>query len=574
MPQKLIIGLLFLLFSLYGVQDALGQFSQFLEESDISRVQAGGSIGVTASAYSVDGIENRRAPGMIQTNANMSFNLFGFSSGISMNYSTDDSKFRQNMNSLSFNANWKWLNVQAGDVNSRFSEYGLGGATIRGGYIRANPGKFLVELTGGRSKRAVRPSLESGFRKPAFEQWAGAAKIGYGNTSTNYFHLSTFYAKDERESITGTNLEIAPRENLTLTPDFQVQFFNGRFTIGSEVTASLFTRDLNSSAVSMDEVDIPSFFTTIFTPRTSSRINYAGMADATLNLDFFNLGLGYERIQPGFESLGRGTVRDDQERIKISPSLRLMNNRINISSNVSLGRDNLLGNRVQTQTNTNANSNIQFIITDYLNVNTTYGLVLNNITAEEIDGQTTGSSQSQISHNVMLQPSLTLRREETTHNISFTGGYMTIESKFDNPGGVQANNYESQSITSALNYAITLPIGLTINSSVNYMTNSSDGIEIQNMGLNVGTSYAFFNRSLSVSANAGLNRNMSEREGPGGNLTETELQQLTGSLNSSYNLTEKDSFNITLRTRSNSVLTGAGREFTELEGSFRYQRRF
>jgi hypothetical protein len=286
------------------------------------------------------------------------------------------------------------------------------------------------------------------------------------------------------------------------------------------------------------------------------------------------LGLGYERIQPGFESLGRGTVRDDQERIKISPTVRLMNNRINISSNVSLGRDNLLGNRVQTQTNTNANSNIQFIITDYLNLNTTYGLVLNNITAEEIDGQTTGSSQSQISHNVMVQPSLTLRREETTHNISLTGGYMSIESKFDNPGGTQGDSYGSESINSALNYAITLPIGLTINSSVNYMTNSSDGIEIQNMGLNVGTSYAFFNRSLSVSANAGLNRNMSEREGPGGNMTETELQQLTGSLNSSYNLTEKDSFNITLRTRSNSVLTGAGREFTELEGSFRYQRRF
>ena len=574
MPQKLTIGLLFLLFSLCGVQDAIGQFSQFLEESDIDRVTAGGTIGVTASAYAVDGIENRRAPGMIQTNANMNFNLFGFSSGINLNYSTDDSQFRQNMNNISFNANWRWLNVQAGDVNARFSEYGLSGATIRGGYIRANPGDFLIELTGGRSKRAVRPSLESGFRRPAFQQWAGAAKIGYGNTSTNYIHLSTFYARDERESITGTNLEIAPRENLTLTPDFQVQFFDGRFTIGSEVTASLYTRDLNSSVVSMDEVDIPSFFTTIFTPRTSSRINYAGLADARLNLDIFNLGLGYERIQPGFESLGRGNVRDDQERIKINPTLRLMNNRLNISSNISLGRDNLLGNRVQTQKNTNVNSNVQYVFSEAFTLSTTYGLMLNNISAEEIDGQTSGGSQSQVSHNLMLQPSVTLRGESYTHNISMTGGYMSIESKFDNQGGAGASNYSSESITTGLNYAITLPAGVTINSSVNYMTNSSDGIEIQNLGFNLGSSYAFFNRRLNVSANAGINRNMSERESPGGVVSETDLQQITGSLNSSYNLTDKDSFTLTLRTRSNSVLTGMGREFTELEGSFRYQRRF
>ncbi|WP_133120153.1 hypothetical protein [Rhodohalobacter barkolensis] len=575
MPHRLKISLLVItLISLASAQRAFGQFSTFLEESNISTATAGGSIGLTASAYSVDGIENRRAPGMIQTNANMNFNLFGFSSGINMNYSTDDSQFRQSMNNISFNATWRWLNIQAGDVSARFSEYGLSGATIRGGYVRMDPGNYLLEITGGRSKRAVRPSLESGFRRPAFQQWAGGVKLGYGSTSSSYFHLSTFYARDEKNSITGSNLDIEPRENLTMTPDFQVELFNGRFTIGSQVTASIFTRDLNSSVVSMDEVNIPSFFTTFYSPRTSTRINYAGIADASMNLDLFSLGLGYERIQPGFESLGRGTVRDDQERIKISPTLRLMNNRINISSNIALGRDNLLGNRVQTQRNTNVNSNVQFVISQDFSLNTTYGLVLNNITAEEIDGQTSGSSQSQISHNVMVQPSLTLRGEEITHNISLTGGYMSIESRFDNQGGMPADNYGSESITSALNYAITLPIGLTLNSSVNYMTNSSDGIEIQNFGFNLGTSYAFFNRSLNVSANAGMNRNINERIGPGDQLTETNIQQLTGSLNSSYNLTDKDSFDITLRTRSNSVLTGAGREFAELEGSFRYQRRF
>lgn len=559
--------------TLFAAQNLYGQASSFLDESNLNTMRAGGSIGVTASAYSVDGIENRRAPGMIQTNANMNFTLFGFSSGLNLNYSTDDSEFRQNMNSLSFNATWKWINLQAGDINTRFSSYGLSGATIRGGYLRIDPGNFLLEMTGGRSKRAVRPSLESGFRRPAFEQWGGAAKIGYGNTSRNYFHLSTFYARDDKSSIQGNNLEIDPRENLTITPDFQLHFFDGRFTIGSEVTASIFTQDLNSDALSMDAVAVPSFFTNIFTPRASSKVNYAGMADASLQLDFFNLGLGYERIQPGFESLGRGTVRDDQEKIKVSPALRLMNNRLNISSNISLGRDNLLGNRVQTQQNTNINNSVQFVITEGLSVNTTYGLMINSIKAEEVDGEVFGSNQTQISHNAMVQPSLSIRGEEYTHNISVSGGYTLIESKFDDEGS-EGMDYSSTSITSMLNYSITLPMGVTLTSSFNYMTNSSGDVDIENFGFNLGGNYALFNRKLNFSLNAGMNVNTNEREDFSGGIVSNKLQQITGSLNSSYNLTEKDSFNITIRTRNNSVVEGAGQEFTELEGSFRYQRRF
>jgi len=562
-----------LILTLSAVRSLHAQGSSFLDETNLTIMDTGGNIGVTASGYSVDGIENRRAPGMIQTNANMNFTLFGFSSGLNMNYSTDDSELRQNMNAMSFNAMWRWVNIQAGDINTQFSQYGLGGATIRGGYLRLEPGNYLLELTGGRSKRAVRPSLESGFRRPAFEQWAGAAKIGYGNTSRNYFHLSTFYARDEKTSIQGTNLEVDPRENLTVTPDFQVHFFDGRFTIGSEVTASVFTQDLNSDVVSVSEAGVPSFFTSIFTPRASTKVNYAGIADASLNLDMFNLGFGYERIQPGFESLGRGTVRDDQERITLDPALRLMNNRLNISSNISLGRDNLLGNRVQTQQNTDISNNMQIVLTEAFSLNASYGLMLNSIKAEEVDGEAIGNNQTQTSHNVMVQPSLSLRGEDYTHNISVSGGYMLIESKLDD-SGMAGMDYSSASITSMLNYSITMPNGLTLNSSVNYMTNSSEDVDIENIGLNLGTNYALFNRKLNLTANAGMNMNSNEREDFSGDTISTKLQQITGSLNSSYNLTDKDSFDLTLRTRSNSVVDGNGQEFTELEGSFRYQRRF
>lgn len=565
---------LILITAIVCVGEAYSQSGSFFDETDLDPFTLGGSIGVSASFYTVDGIENRRAPGMIQSNASMSFSTFGLRSGFNMNYSTDESGLRQNMNTISYSASWRWINLQAGDMNTRFSDYGLNGATVRGGYLRFDPGDFLLELIGGRSRRAVRPSFETGFREPSFEQWAYGGKIGYGSTNRSYFHFSTFYALDNRTSIEGTNLEVTPKENLTLTPDFQVQFFDGRVTIGSELSASIFTRDLNSDQVPIGQVDIPDFFGVIYSPRVSSKVNYAGNANASFVLDFMSLSLDYERIQPGYQSLGTGRTRDDQEKIGINPTIRFLDNRISVGTNYSFSRDNLLGNRVQTQKNTNAGMNVQYSISEFVSLNANYNLLYNSIEPEDVDGESFATGQQQISHNVMLQPSFTIRQDQTTHSISVSGGFMSIESRFDSSDEFSQDPMRSESITSGLNYSISLPSGLSFNSSTNYMTNRSDDIDLNNYGLNLGSSYALFDRKLTLSVNAGMNRNRSERETFDGSLITTKVQQITGGLNSSYQLTDKDTFNLTLRTRNNSVQQGDGREFTELEGSFRYQRRF
>lgn len=549
--------------------------SSFWDDTDLDEFSTGGSIGLQASAYTADGIENRRAPGVIEATSDLNFRLFGLQSGFNMNYSTDDSGFRQNMNRLSFNSSWRWLTVRAGDVAPRFSEYGLNGANIRGAYLRMSPGDFLLELTGGRSRRAIQPGVETGFRDPSFEQWAVAGKIGYGSTNRSYFHFSTFYAIDDRTSLEQQNLDISPRENLTLTPDFQVSLFDGRFTFGSEVTASVYTRDLNRSPIPLDETDIPGFIGSIYSPRVSSRVNYAGDLHASLSVDFFDLGLGYERVQPGFESLGMSRVRDDQERFRISPSMRFLQNRLTISTDVSHGRDNLLGTRLQTQSNTNASANVQMVFSERFSLNTNYNLVLNNMSSESGDEEAGTAGQSQISHNIMLQPTFTLMRNDYTHNISVTGGYLTMDNRFDDEMQANGADFGSTSITSALSYSVTLPTGLTINSSANYLINRSEQVDIDNLGLNAGASYSLMNRRLTLSANSGFSLNTNERDAAAtGEQVRTRIRQLTTSINSSYRFTDRDSFSLRLRVRNNTVAEGSGREFTELEGSFQYQRSF
>lgn len=555
------------------VDSAVAQRSSFWDDTDLVPFQKGGSVGLTASAYTADGIENRRAPGVLQTFANLNFSVFGLRSGFNLNYSTDETGLRQNMNKLAYRANWRWLTVQAGDVNAQLSDYGLNGTTIRGGYVRAQPGNFLLELTGGRSRRVVRPSLQSGFREPAFEQWAFGGKVGVGRTTGSYFHLSSFYAKDDIASLQEELVIIKPQENLTITPDFRVDLWEGKFSLESQVTVSAFTRDLNSSSISSSK--IPGIVTFIYEPTVSTRLNYAGQASASFQSNPFDLTIGYERIQPGYVSLGRGRIRNDQETISLSPTARFFRNRLSVQSDITLSRDNLLGNRLQTQSTTNVVTSMQMLFTEMFNLTASYNLLLNDVDMESAEGvdQTLGG-QSQSSHNLMLQPNFTISGEEFIHNITLSGGYLRVESKVNGDPQAQNLSYLSESYTGMLSYAITFPIGLTVNSSGNYLTNQSDAGDIVNYGVNLGTSYALFNRELSLSVNVGLNQNRFERVLPSGPTMTNRFRQLTGSVNTSYRLTTKDTFNLTIRSRRNQVLNGSGNEFTELEGSFRYQRTF
>lgn len=558
------------------VNNLQAQTDPVLEGSDLRPLTVNGSVGFMVQGYTASGIRNRRAPGLAQGTADVDFSVLGFSSGINLLYSTDQSSLRQNMNKLRFDSSWKWLQISAGDVSPTFSRYGLRGVTIRGGHVQVTPGNFLMEFTGGRSQRAVRVSLEEGFREPAFERWTVAGKIGVGRESSSHFHLSTHYSIDDTQSLEQAGT-ITAQENLTMTPNFQMDFFGGRFSISSEVTASAFTRDLSSTEISVGDY-VPGFIANLYKPTASTRITYAGEAEAALSLNRFGLTTGYERIQPGYRSLGLSRIRDDQEKIRLNPSVRLFQNRLNITANLAFGRDNLTGNRLQTQSNQTLGANVQASLSEKLMLNASYNLYTNEVKS---DGETATDNglinQQQASHNIMLQPTLTFLTGEHTHSISTTASYMTISNEFTGMGSTGANEMRSETITTALSYSLTFPVGLSINTSGNYLINESDRFSSNTLGFNAGTSYAFFNRSFTLSVNAGMYQNSNERMAAGGangvNFTNVN-RQLTANVNAGYRLGNKNTFNLTVRSRSNQAVEGTGTGYSELEARFRYQRGF
>lgn len=571
--MRILPGCILLVLVLAGV--ARAQTDPVLEDSDIRPFTASGSIGISAQAYSASGIAARRAPLVGQTNANVNFSLFGLSSGISLLYSSDQSRLRQNMNNLSFNASWRWLTVQAGDVSPNLSQYGLNGITIRGGYLRIDPGSFYLELAGGRSRKQVSLSSQEGFRDPAYERWAMAGKIGFGRKERSHFFLSSHYSIDKSETLQNPG-PAKPQENLTLTPDFKLSFLGGRLNFGSEVTVSAYTRDLNTTTIPLDETNVPGFLQNIFQPHVSTRINYAGQASADVSMDSWGLGLNYERIQPGYMSLGVSRVRDDHEQIQVSPTLSLAKGRVKFNSSLSFGRNNLLDTRLQTQRNTNVGTNLQVQLTDLIFVNASYNYFLNDVSSS---GSTTQPSaavdQQQISHNFMLQPTVSIISGTTTHTFSLTASYLTLSNSFE--GGTSGTpDYNSDTYTTSLSYSLAFPSGLSLNSSGNYLVNSSARVENTTMGINAGASYAFFDRKMTVSLNTGFNQNRNESSAyqAGSPAFKTKIQQVMVNMNANYRLTGKDTFSLRVRNRNNRIVNGTGSTYTEIEGSFQYQHRF
>lgn len=556
---------------------AWGQTNPIFEDSNILPFAASGSIIISANTYTASGIGNRRAPASLQSTANINFSLFGFRSGLNMLYSTDQSGLRQNLNNLNFNAQWKWITIQAGDVSPSLSKYGISGTTIRGGHLKITPGKWHAEFSGGRSKRAVQDnSSQSGFREAAFKRWAIAGKIGYEGDSDNHFYLSTHYEVDKTESLDNP-MGITPKENLTLTPDLKLSFFDNKVSLESQVTFSSFTRDLNSTKIPLTDTGVPDFLSNLMQPHLSSRVNYAGQATANLRLNSFGVQVGYERIQPGFISLGTGEIEDDKQNITISPSARFFNSKLSVQGNLTLGRDNLLNNRIQTRRNTGINANVQVQATNKITISGSYNLLLHSFTANSgalTSPQTAPPDQKQISHTAMLQPSITFQDGGTTHTISLSASYFTFNLNFDEDGPSVPMGSTSDTYSNSVTYNLTFSNGLALNSMANVLVNNSSNAESLTLGGNFGGSYTMLERKLSLSLNGGFNQNRNTTTFSNASNLQMKAQQFTLNLTGNYRLTSRDTFSITARSRSNNVVEGGSSNYSEFEVNFRYQHRF
>ena len=563
----------FLFLLLLSVKNPL--FAQeTIGETDIEPYTFSGNIGLQTHAYTTTQDFNRREPLGALLTANAEYSILGFTSGLDIRYSTDTNEFRQNMNRIQFNGSWRWITLSAGDVMPAYSEFGLRGTQLRGGEIRLSPGPVYFNVTAGQLNKAIQRPDGGLARQVAFERWLYAFAIGAGDENGSNFDISGFYGRDNenslpdsvRANLAGTTL--LPAENVGLTPKFQLSFFEEAFKIGAETTVSAYTRDQNSPEISTQDVDVPDFLINLFQPRNSTRVTYAGIAHTGLNLDLFSMRAEFERIMPGFESMGLRQLRDDQQTLSIYPSFNLIDGRLTIDGTFMVSEDNLLDNRLSTQNRQNMSLNTNARLTDSFSLGGGYSRFL---AYTESDGGGGNRDHEQISQIFQLFPSFSFMNGGVSHSITLTGVYQAIDIQFPVQNGTELS--ESHTITGSLSYGLAMSGGLSFNNSLNYVTGESPGSTFSTAGVSVGAGYAFLEGKMNVNLtlNGSFNTFESVSAGVSG---KSENAQLNGNFITTYRLTSDTSFQLNIRSQNNSIITGAGDGFSELEGRFKFQQRF
>ncbi len=578
------------------------QITDPLPETDIRPVTFSGSLGILSEAYTVSGIDPRRPPALGQIMLNTNFSLFGLSSGFNMIYSTDDNPLRQSMNRFYYRGSWRWLTLSAGDVIPRFSRYSLSGVTVRGGLVEMHPGYFSLSVTAGRSGKPVEFTNEPGFREPSFEQWLYGVRVGVGKQGRTQFALSGIYVYDVETSIENRG-NATPAENLSLTPEFNLSLFNEAFFLESNLTVSFFSMDVTSEKLDTDGFSGLNFMTGVLTSRAGSRVDYAGEVSAQFNAGPARITGGYERIQPGFMSLGLGHIRSDQEMIRLRPQVRLLNGRVNLNTGYSRGRNNLLETRMSTverqQFNTTANLRLSTA------VNLTLSFMHMQNENSPVDMTMAGAAemhQKQVSRNLMMVPTLVLRSGTMAHSFSLNTSYQVLD---DQSHAIYEGTRAASDFTnfsSGISYGTSFPGGVSFNVSGNFLRNEMNTSKNTGYSLNASTGYAFFERRLTTNLMLGwsqngieyvqivdqedplmsaqyikrISRQLSDNNGiiEGEYVVRRWSRQFMMNLSASYRLPNGNSIRLMTRGLLNKPSADGGQAYDEMHASLRYEHRF
>jgi len=529
-----------------------------------SWLSVSGNAGLRAEGYDAS-ITPQRQPGLrSEAFANLSVEAFGAETGVDLLYSTENNELRQSMNRLSFNTSWEWGEVSAGTVSPDYSQYSLNGATLRGGAFELTPGGLTFGAAAGRSQRAVEPSTENGFRRPSYARWLYAGRVGLGAEQGTHLHLIGTYARDRRSSLDDAP-EVRPKENVTLTPDFQMALFNQRLTLSTELTISVFTPDTRARQVAPDAAIISA---APIKPRVGTHVDFASQSRLQLNVGPVRVAADYERIQPGFRSLGLSRTRGDQEVVGLRPQVQLFSNAVTVGLTLRQTRNNLSDQRVTTRRQRQIGGNVQARFSRSFSLS---GTVMRTTSETEPTGRSDslGAALNRQFQNrtVSLTPTLTLRSGSVSHTLSLTGNLQRFRTQTE--GAPAARETNRSNLTTTLSYSASFPSGFSFTLSGDLLQNDASRTSSTSYGLSGSISHGFFDRALQLSLNGGWSADRRT-----GGAARQRAQQFRGSVDASYQLPIGDRVHFSVKNLVNRSGAGTGRDYRETRVSMRYSHSF
>ncbi len=254
-----------------------------------------------------------------------------------------------------------------------FSPYSLNGHVFLGAGVELTPpGLFRFAAMYGRLQKAVEEDTTAKYNLPMYQRMGYGLKAGIGK-GNNFIDLVVFHAHDRESSLEKipVQTDVLPAENLVLGFNFSKTLAT-RFLFTGEYAQSAFTRDVraveNTSAV-------PTLYratTFLFTPRSSTSYYHALRTNITYTVTGFSVGIGYEKIDPNYRTLGAYYFNNDLENITLNTTKKLFKSKVNIASNIGVQRNNLNEQKVATMRRFIGAININYAPSPKCNISANY----------------------------------------------------------------------------------------------------------------------------------------------------------------------------------------------------------
>lgn len=299
--------------------------------------------------------------------------IYGVNIPFSFTYTNNQSSFSHPFNQYGLQPSYKWIQGYIGYSSMSFSPYTMNGFLFYGvGVELTPPGIFQISSMFGRLQKTVFPDTTLNQIEPAHKRMAHATKIGIHKNQQSV-SVNFLRAYDVKSFAADTNLGypyIPTQENAALSLEYSTQLAE-RISLQGEFASSYITKDTHEETVKIHNeiMRIPLWFMT----NTASTFNRkAFKTSIQYTQGVFLIGLGYERVDPEYQTFGAYYFTNNLENSTLQLALQLFNNKFSVSGNTGLQRDNLDNKQMNNTLRLVASTQLQYTATEKLQLSASY----------------------------------------------------------------------------------------------------------------------------------------------------------------------------------------------------------
>ncbi|MFN3784729.1 MAG: hypothetical protein ACK4R6_12495 [Spirosomataceae bacterium] len=366
-------------------------------------------------------------------NGTVQFDFLGLLSiPLNLNYSNRKFNYSQpfSFNQFSISPRYKWATAHAGTSSLTFSPYTLNGHQFQGGGLELSPSNWQISLMAGKLIRSTNDST--------FSRNGVGAKVVY-KPGKYHVGMSVFHAADNPMSVTPERqegLQTIPQKNWVLS--FEGGYNSPKFgQLEAEVATSFISQNRVLEIGEPMREGIARIFFRSNAP-IESKVAVKTKYSKPFNKGKTLVGVGYERVDPGYRTFGGYFFTNDFENYTVHFTQRLLGNKLAVSGNVGNQRD-LLETKANGQNRFVVSSRVTYMPSPKLNINAGYsnfrGFVFIRDLIQEVKRESSfipidTLNYTQINRNTNVTMTYSVRQtEKSTQMLNLTGSILEGASK-------------------------------------------------------------------------------------------------------------------------------------------------